>query len=366
MSKLDWLDGEIAELRARGLLRSQEILTEGELIDVCSNDYLGYAAAGVSRETILDLRGGAGASRLVSGTLPVHERLESEVADWLGHEAALLFSSGYVANLSTIAALMGPGDAIFSDRLNHASIIDGCRLSGATVHVYPHLDLTALSQMLGGNRGNRRALVVSESYFSMDGDTPDLPELARICSRSGAMLMLDEAHALGVHGPNGAGRAREAGVQPDVLVGTLGKALGTQGAFVCGSRALRQWLWNRARGFVFSTALSPVVASIALHNVRRARADQPAREHLLQLCSAFAQDRTLSGAGIGPIFPIILDSSERAIEVSTQLRAAGFHAPPIRPPTVPDGSSRLRVTLNARLALPTVHRLAAEILTACA
>lgn len=371
MAALDWLETELSQLKSRGLLRSGSDATRDNLIDLCSNDYLGYASDTVSRETLAAERGGAGASRLVSGSLPVHEALEGALAQWMGRETSLLFSSGYTANVGVIPAVVGAGDAIFSDQLNHASIIDGCRLSGAKIHVYPHLDLAALRAQLQQARGFRRLLVVTESYFSMDGDGPSMVELSRICQDVGAMWLLDEAHAVGVFGPRGAGRAAEAGVQPDLLMGAFGKALGAQGAFIAGSEPLRAWLWNRARSFVFSTGVSPLLSALVLHNVRRAQTDDTGRSRLLEACAGLRGRLDQAGVRVpagqfGPIFPVLLGTLERALQASAQLRKAGFHAPAIRPPTVPEGTARLRITLNARATEPFLDRLAQELAAACA
>jgi 8-amino-7-oxononanoate synthase len=369
MASTKWLQPALSQLEAEGLMRSSRPLPT-ELIDLCSNDYLGYAAEAVSRETLPVGRAGAGASRLVSGNFPAHEQLESTLAQWLQRDAALLFSSGYAANTGTIPALVGPEDAVFSDQFNHASIIDGCRLSGAKIHVYPHLRLDVLRQQLRQAQGFRRLLLVSESYFSMDGDGPDLAELAGLCREFEAMWLLDEAHALGVFGPCGAGRAAEAGVEPDILVGTFGKALGAQGAFVASSESMRAWLWNRARSFVFSTGISPLLAAVVQQNVQRARQDEAARTALQGLCRGFGErlqplNLRLPPAQFGPIFPIILGTSEHALRASARLREAGFQAPAIRPPTVPQGTARLRITLNARMDPSLLDRVAAELGAAC-
>lgn len=371
MAALDWLETELSQLKSRGLLRSESDAVRDNLIDLCSNDYLGYAADPVSRETLAVERGGAGASRLVSGSLPMHGVLEGTLARWLGRETSLLFSSGYAANVGVIPAVVGPGDAIFSDQFNHASIIDGCRLSGAKIHVYPHLDLAALRHQLQQARGFRRLMVVSESYFSMDGDGPALAELAAICRDFGAMWLLDEAHAVGVFGPQGAGRAAEARVQPDLLMGAFGKALGAQGAFVAGSESLRAWLWNRARSFVFSTGVSPLLSALVLHNLTRVQSDDSGRARLLQACAGLRGRLDQAGVRVpdgqfGPIFPVLLGSAERALKAAARLREAGFHAPAIRPPTVPEGTARLRITLNADASEPSLDRLAQELAAACA
>lgn len=370
--KMDWLEGELERLEVSLLLREPTddaaAATLQGLTNVCSNDYLGYRALAVSRETASPA--GAGASRLIGGTHSAHLDLERAAAAWLNYPACLLFSSGYVANLSTIAALVGEGDAVFSDRLNHASIIDGARLSRAKVHVYDHLDLTDLAHQLADARGFRRRLVVSETYFSMDGDGPDLSRLAAIAEAGEAMLMLDEAHSLGVLGPEGRGRAAEAGVMPDLLVGTFGKALGTQGAFVVSSEALRTWLWNRARGFVFSTASSPWLATQTLQHLQRVQTDDDSRVRLTGLCAAFARDLTQLGVQLpsgrfGPIFPVLLGTAERALAASQRLGARGYLVQAVRPPTVPEATARLRITLNAGMTESTVTALAREVAAVC-
>ena len=236
------LQRELEQLASEGLLRHRTPPSETspDLLDACTNDYLGYARSGVSRETTAS-RPGSGASRLIFGTQPEHSALEGELTSWVGAEDTLLFSSGYAANLGMLAALARPGDLIVSDRLNHASIVDGCRLSRATVQVVPHCDLNAADRALQAPTKGRRWLV-TESYFSMDGDSPDLPGLRALCDARGAALVVDEAHALGVFGPEGSGLCRQGGVVPDVLVGGLGKAVGVQGAFVAGSAPLTELL----------------------------------------------------------------------------------------------------------------------------
>lgn len=359
MSKtpLDYLAHELASLEKQNLLRERP--REGApvaALELCSNDYLGYRATGRLLEHAVraarEHPAGAGASRLVTGDHPAHRHLETALADWLRTEETLVFTSGYACNVGTIAALAGEGDVIVSDALNHASIIDGCRLSRARVVVVPHLAIDEVRRALLAH-GGRRRWVVTESYFSMDGDGPDLRALRGICDETGAALILDEAHALGVFGPEGRGRAAEAGVQPDVMVGTLGKALATQGAFVAGSGDLCRWLWNRARSLVFSTGLSPMLASVAAEAVREIRGDQTGRDRL----SALSDDlrRRLNDLGIpvanrsGPILPIVLGSEHRALAWRDALGERGVKVQAIRPPTVPNGTSRLRVTTRASL-----------------
>ena len=350
------LEGELGELERCGLLRVAAPAYEGaeeSLLVLCSNDYLGYGADPLPEEVIAT-SGGAGGSRLVSGNHPAHALLEKELARWLGVEAALVFSSGYAANVGTLAALAGPGDVIVSDALNHASIIDGCRLSGASIAIAPHNAPEAIDAALARSSDARRRWVVTESYFSMDADIADLRALREICDRRDAALIVDEAHALGVFGGSGCGLCRELNVQADVLVGTLGKAIGLAGAFVAGSTRLRTWLWNRARSFVFSTGLSPALAGAAAVRVRQVAGNDGGRTRLQeraeQLRTGLAALGADVGGGRGPILPWRVGDAFRAVELSSRLRAQGVVVQAIRPPTVPPGTSRLRITAHARLS----------------
>lgn len=360
------LDADLANLATEGLLRlepSDDALEAGARpgapLIACSNDYLGYAAE--PWPLALATPSGAGASRLVCGEHLEHRLAERALAEWVGMQDALLFSSGYAANVGAVSALAGAGDVVVSDSLNHASLIDGCRLSGARVVVVPHLDAAAVDAALRGASGARRRWVVTESYFSMDGDTPDLAALRRSCSAHDAALVVDEAHALGVFGPRGAGRCAEAGVRPDVLIGTMGKALGLQGAFVSGPATLRSWLWNRARSFVFSTGLSPVLAYAVRARVARAAADDAGRTRL-RLAERTVRAE-LEGLGVavvsaqGPVLPIVVGDAAAAIDRSRELLGHGVRVQAIRPPTVPVGSSRLRLTVTARMSEAELERL---------
>lgn len=375
----EYLEAEVEALRGAGLLRvvackgDPGVGPGSQGVDVCSNDYLGYARSGVSRETILEASrhaAGSGGSRLISGTHPVHLALEEALADWVGLPSALLSSSGYAANVGCIAALAGEGDVVLSDALNHASLIDGCRLSRAAVVVYPHLDATALAKELARLPRTGRTWVLTESYFSMDGDTPDLPALRRLCDEAGARLIVDEAHALGVFGSDGAGLCSRAGIAPDVLVGTLGKAIGTQGAFVAGATVLRTWLWNRARSFVFSTAPSPLLSALTLDRLTAVRRDDEARSRLAENAATLREDLRRRGVPVvpgshGPIVPVILGENPRATAAASALAAHGYRALAIRPPTVPEGTSRLRVTLSANLSAGQLRELGALLQRAC-
>jgi 8-amino-7-oxononanoate synthase len=336
-------------------------------IDASSNDYLGLADGDVSRET--DVQGsplGAGASRLIHGTRSAHLALEAALADWLRVPAALLSTSGYAANVGLLSALARPGALVVSDRLNHASIIDGCRLGRAEVAVTPHLDLAAIDTALAAGAEAASRWVVVESCYSMDGDGPDLGALRSLCDRHDAGLVVDEAHALGVFGPEGAGRCAAAGVVPDVLVGTLGKAVGSQGAFVAGSAALRALLWNEARSFVFSTAPSPRLAESTLFHVQRVRAAGRERATLLERARALREALVASGISVatclgGPIVPVLVGDNERALGVVSELARSGILSQAIRPPTVPVGTARVRLTVTARWPVEAPLRVAAAI-----
>jgi len=338
------------------------------VIDASSNDYLGLASRSVSRETHGNL--GAGASRLIHGTTAEHLQLEAGLAAWVGAESALLFSSTYAANAGLIAALGVRESVIVSDSANHASIIDGARLAKAEIRVVEHLNLNAVRAALQGARGARACWVVTESYFSMDGDGPDLAALRELCDAADACLIVDEAHALGVFGPEGAGRCAEAGVRADILVGALGKAIGSHGGFVAGSNALRTFLWNKARSFVFSTAPSPLQAELTREQVITVRASDDLRRGLAE-GSAELRARLveaglpLAPGSFGPVISIVLGDNERALAVAKHLRAAGVLAQAIRPPTVPAGAARLRLTVKATFSPTDIERLALLVAEAC-
>jgi 8-amino-7-oxononanoate synthase len=363
---LDWIDGELDALAAKGLRRAIEPLDSPQgpvvevggrrLVNLCSNDYLGLAADPRLRRAAADAcereGAGSGASRLVAGDLPVHRALEARLAAWNGVEAALLFNAGYLANAGVPAALVGRDDAIFSDVLNHASIVDGCLLSRAELVRYRHRDVEELDALLARTKA-RRKLVVTDAIFSMDGDAAPLRDLADVCDRRGAMLYVDEAHAAGVLGPTGAGLAEALGLQHrvDVHMGTLGKALGAFGAYVAGEGRLRDLLVSRARTFIFTTALPPAPCAAALAALDIVR-DEPARRARLQLlCARMKAGLLAQGFDVSavesPIFPVVLGREARALRASALLRERGFFVRAIRPPTVPRGTSRLRVALSA-------------------
>lgn len=377
-----WFKARLDDLAAGGLLRdpedsvvhAQSSPAGGPWIDACSNDYLGLAARTVSRETVEGLVGarpGAGASRLVQGTFLEHETLEAELADWLRADSCLLTSSAFAANIGLIPALGELGGLVVSDALNHASLVDGCRLARAQVVVAPHLDLGAVVSALRARSASAPAWVVTEGLFSMDGDRPDLAALRLICDEYGAGLVVDEAHSLGVLGPGGAGAAAACGIKPDVTVAGLGKAVGSQGGLIAGSRELRVWLWNRARSFVFSSAGAPVLARLAVQQVLAARGADTERGRLRarsrELREALsASGFTLPASAEGPILPLVLGSNERALTAMARLRRRGILVQAIRPPTVPQGKARLRLTAHADWPEDAVPRIVAALEDACA
>ena len=357
---LGHLHAELEGLRAAGLLRDRPGPLSTPFRSFCSNDYLGLA---------VDPNGsaiGAGASRLVSGERDAHLLLEQDVAAWLGTEAALAFTSGYAANVGTVGALARAGDLVVSDALNHASLIDGCRLSRARVEVVPHLDVGAVERALArplADPGGRR-WVLTESYFGMDADVPDLRALRQVSDAHGAALLVDEAHALGVLGPGGRGLCAEAGIEPDVLVGTFGKAFGQAGAFVAGCEALVLWLWNRARSFVFSTGMSPLVAVAVREALVTAAGADAARRRVADLAERLRREllaRGVSPLGRGHVVPVVVGDARRAVAAARALVGEGLHVQAIRPPTVPEASSRLRLSVTARHTPEEIDALAEAV-----
>lgn len=333
-------------------------------INFSSNNYLGLAGhpkvIQAAVEYAIGYGAGSTASRLIAGNTEPHRGLEYYIAQWKGTEAAVAFGSGYQANVGVLSSLMCGPDLILSDQLNHASIIDGCRLSRATVKIYKHLDLNELEDLLRMN-GFRRKLVVTESVFSMDGDEAPLKEISDLCSRWGAMLMVDEAHAAGVKGQKGQGLAAELGVVPDIQMGTLGKAVGASGAYVAGSRALIDLLINRARSLIYSTAAPPAVAGSALAALKLIATDEGDRRRAALASNVELFHRLLvSRLGLsgqpGHIVPILVGESARTMQVSRECLANGIFAHGIRYPTVPEGTARLRFTLMSDHTEEDLHK----------
>ena len=328
-----------------------------EVINFSSNNYLGLAnhpaLAAAAKEAIDRYGCGSGASRLISGNMALHEELENHLAEFKGTEAALVFNSGFQANTGILSTLTGEGDAIFSDALNHASIIDGCRLSRAKIFVYAHGDLDQLEAALKQAAEVGRKLIVTETIFSMDGDEAPLTGIVELAEKYDAMVMVDEAHATAIFGDNGSGVVAKLGLSDRVAVqmGTLGKALGGFGAYVAGSGALRELLVNRCRSFIFTTSLPPAIMAMAIAAIDLVQREPERREMLWRNCRALKLG--LSGLGFSlaesqsPILPMIIGDADECMHFSERLLEKGIFAQGIRPPTVPPGTSRLRITLMA-------------------
>jgi 8-amino-7-oxononanoate synthase len=337
MNPLEWIDDELSLLRREHLLR--------ELPD----ERLGRAAA----EAIQVSGVGRGASPLVCGRSAIHEELEQRLAEFEGVEAALLFPSGFAANAGIVPALVDRGDAIYADAKNHASLIDGCRLSRAETQVYPHGDVDALEGLLAQSRGPRRRLIITDTLFSMDGDLAPLAPIAEAAAKYDAMLLVDEAHATGVFGAHGRGVAEALGVEYEgvIRVGTLSKALGAAGGFVAGSGSLVEWLANRARSYVFSTAQPASIAAAALAALDIVAEEPERRTKLLQTAESLRrrlqQQGWNTGRSASQIIPIVIGSPAETVRLSDWLRERGYWLPAIRPPSVPEGESLLRLSLTA-------------------
>jgi 8-amino-7-oxononanoate synthase len=356
----------LAELRRAGLHRALRTVdgSQGprvslgsvEVLLLCSNNYLGLAddprVRRAAAEAAERFGAGAGASRLISGTMALHRKLERRLAAFHGTEAALAFGSGFLANVGTVSALARRGEVVFSDELNHASIIDGCRLSRAETFVYRHRDVEHLAWGLTRARG-RAAVIVTDAIFSMDGDVAPLAELVELARRHGSLLMVDEAHAVGALGPAGRGAVAEAGLvgEVDVLVGTLGKSLGSYGAYVCASAEICELLVNAARTFIFSTALPPPAIGAALAALEVVRSQPELIEHLHANADVLRAELAAWGLDVGAsrtqIIPIVVGDPDRAMELCERLLDRGIYAQAIRPPTVPAGTSRLRLAVMA-------------------
>jgi 8-amino-7-oxononanoate synthase len=345
------LSERLRAIEAQGLRRT---LRPPSGIDLCSNDYLGLAEHPHLKRRMADavIAEGVGStgSRLLRGERSGFARVEEKFARFKGAERSLYFSSGYLANLAVLTTFPEAGDVIFSDEWNHASLIDGARLSRARRVVFPHNDAKALEQLLREDTGEGQKFIVVESLFSMDGDQAPLAEYAALCRAAGAELIVDEAHAVGVYGECGRGLAGDAFVS----INTAGKALGVSGAFVAGPADAIEYLIQRARPFIFSTAPPPAVAA-ALEASLEVMADEPERRERLLARARYLRER-LGLAGDSPIIPIIVGENERAVAVARELQEAGFDVRAIRPPTVPAGTARLRVTVNQGLSEELLDR----------
>jgi len=355
--------------RERAALGRTRSIQAPQGLDFCTNDYLGLRRdsrlAEAAAQAARDFGSGSGAARLLRGTSPLHEELEAALARWKGSEACLLFNTGYQCNATLIPVLLHPGDAVFSDALNHASLVDGCRAAkarGTHLGIFRHRDLGDLGVQMEGwrarNPGEGLILVLSDAIFSMDGDAADLPGLLALCERHHALLMVDEAHASGLLGPTGAGLAEAQGLKGRIplLMGTLGKALGSFGAFVACNGILREHLVNACRGFIFSTALPPPCLGASLEALRIAQAEPWRRERALahadRIRLALGQPAQSSA-----IVPILVGADAAALQKACELQGRGFDVRAVRPPTVPEGSARLRITTGAHLEEAQVEAL---------
>ncbi len=376
----DRLSAGLALRRKKDLYRQRLILQSAqgpvarvdgrEYLNFCSNDYLGLAAhprvIEAFQQAAASYGVGSGASHLVCGHSAPHHELEEALAEFTGRPRALLFSSGYMANMGILTALLRRGDHVFEDRLNHASLLDGGLHSGARFQRFGHGDVTALERKLNGVGGIK--LVVVDGVFSMDGDTAPLADLVAACSRHDACLMVDDAHGFGVIGERGAGSTEAAGLDADavpVLMATLGKALGTAGAFVAGSELLIESLVQQARTYIYTTALPPAVAAASLESLRLVREESWRRGHLASLIARFrrgaAQLDLPLMASTSAIQPLLVGNADSAMLMSEKLRQAGLLIGAIRPPTVPAGTSRLRITLSAAHSEAQVDRLLEQL-----
>ena len=378
--ELSDFDSRLAALDAAQLRRTRRVVEAVDgprlrvdgtaLLSFCSNDYLGLtqhpALVEAAQRAAASYGVGAGASPLVSGQTAAHAMLELELASFVGLPRALYFHAGYAANVGVVPALVGRGDAVFSDALNHACLIDGARLSRAEVQVYAHTDVEALERLLAASTA-RRKLVITDAVFSMDGDIAPVPQLLALCERHDALLMIDDAHGFGVLGRGGRGTAAHFGLRSPRLIymATLGKAAGVAGAFVAGEDSVIEWLLQSARTYIFSTAAPAMIAQALRASLRVIDAEAWRREHLFrligQLRAGLAGLPWHNPASPTAIQPLIIGSNQAALEVMAALRAQGLWAPAIRPPTVPVGTARLRITLSAAHSEADVGRLVAAL-----
>jgi 8-amino-7-oxononanoate synthase len=361
---------ELAELREQSQFRELEILCG---VNLSSNDYLGLTTRAEFKQAVVDAVAransvGSTGSRLLSGNAREWEELETEFAQFAGTESALYFGSGYAANVGLLSSILKPGDVVFSDECNHASLIDGMRLSGAKKVIYPHVDLDFLAKALAEHRSTAGArVIVTESLFSMEGDIAPFDQLLRLARQHRAELVIDEAHAVGVYGPQGRGLAAEHGIERDVLaiVHTCGKALASMGAFVCGGATLKQFLINRSRTFIFTTAAPPYMAGQIHAALGFVRAADRERAHLQGIALALRQALSARGLrcgnGAGHIVPVFLGSNEMSLHIAGQLQRSGFAVKAIRPPTVSVGTARIRLSLTSNITPAEAHQLASAI-----
>lgn len=374
--EIDFILEELKVLKDRSLMREcrtiegpqgPHIQIQGKpYLSFCSNNYLGLANHPKIKQAAIDAihqyGWGAGASRLVSGNMILHEKLEKKIAEFKGTEAALLFPTGYMANMGALCALVTKGDIVIGDKLNHASIVDGCRQSGATFRIYPHNNTHILESLLQKSATFRRKLVVTDSVFSMDGDTAPLLEIVEIAKRYDAMFMIDDAHATGVFGRHGKGMVEHYGLEGkiDIIMGSLSKAIGSVGGFIAGSKYLIDFLKNKARSFIYTTALPPSLCAASLAGITLIQEDTSLIDKLWNNITylKFRLSEFTHTIAVGsPIIPIIVGPAEDALGLSVRLYEKNILIPAIRPPTVPSGTSRLRISLTATHTEDDINRL---------
>ncbi len=367
LGSLEWIEDELRIIREKNLFRMLTEIASGQYPEIfisgkkyillASNNYLGLSTeprvVEAAASALSKYGTGSGGSRLVSGSSDLHAELEKKIAEFKSTEDAILFSSGYLANVGTIAALVGEGDTVFSDELNHASIIDGCRLSRARVEIYPHLDTDSLDYMVSQNRGSRKKLIVTDTVFSMDGDLTDLGEICSISERHGCMLMVDEAHAMGVLGEKGSGATEHFGVESrvPVVMGTLSKAVGSLGGYVAGSRRLVDFIRNRVRSYIFDTSLPAASVAASIEAIRIIESEPQRRKHLMRLVDKFKSGLCEMGFDVlssqSAIVPVLTGEPEVTLKLASAIRKRGVYTPAVRPPSVPAGKCRIRASLMA-------------------
>ena len=363
---------ELVEVRPLG---GGKMISGGrEYVNLSSNDYLGLASHPKIRSAAikaLDPVFGASASRLMTGSTESHSALEEMVATFKGKPAAMVFNSGYQANVGVISALCGKGDCVFSDRLNHASIVDGIKLSGASMFRFRHNDADHLEELIKNNRDKfRNALVVTETVFSMDGDISPLEDIARLKEKYDCLLMADEAHATGIFGPGGSGVTEDKGIteKVDIIMGTFSKALGSFGAYIAVDQKTRDFLVNTCRSFIYSTALPPAVIAANMAAIEAVK-DEPFRRKTLLENSAYFRQRLkqkgLDARGDSQIVPVVFGDNGKTLEVSERLRQKGWWVTPVRPPTVPIGEARLRISVLYDHGIETLDRFVEDIKGEC-
>ncbi len=374
---MQFIKDELKELEDKALFRKMKTvngaqgkisLIEGEkYLSFCSNNYLDLANHPDVKAAVINavdkFGWGSGASRLVSGNMSMHEAIENKIAKFKEKESAIVFPTGYMANVGTISSLTGKGDLVISDRLNHASIIDGCRLSQAEFRVYPHSNMEKLEKILKAGNSYRRKLIVTDTVFSMDGDLALMEQITTLAKKYEAMTMGDEAHATGVFGQNRRGALEFLGLEDevDVVMGTLSKAIGGIGGFVCGSRDLIDYLRNKAKSFIYTTAMPPSVCAASIAGIELIEQKPELAQSLWRNINYLRAILTKQNVNVcnsqGPIVPIIIGDAEKAVKLANILYNNKILVPAIRPPTVPKGSSRLRVTLMSSHTKADIDRL---------